>query len=251
MKNLTLLLFLAATTLSATSQQLTVTEYLDKYGDSTGKENAVTYSIKTYTDTTKTAYTTKNYSIDGSHLNYEVSFRDSSNTWQYDGNYIAYHKNGQPKIKASYIRNRLNGEVSSWYASGQIKRKDRYLLDSLISGHCYTATGQDTTWFPYTIGISYGNDLYELYRFIGKNIRYPKAAYKNGIEGTVHIQFIIEKDGSVSHVKIRRSVSEQIDQEALRVFATVPSRWKPALEDGEPHRGYGILPVMFKLNSEW
>ena len=70
---------------------------------------------------------------------------------------------------------------------------------------------------------------------------------KNEIQGEVRIQFIIQKDGTLTNEKIRKSVSEEIDKEAMRVFYLIPARWNPALIDGEPARGYGILPVRFKL----
>ncbi|WP_207513675.1 energy transducer TonB [Longitalea luteola] len=248
MKKLSLLLLLAAFTLPVTAQELSVIKYLDKNGDSTGKENAFSYNVVTYTDASKTAYTTRNYTLEG-HLNSEISYRDSGKTWLYDGSYITYHKNGKPKVKGSYVRNKLNGELTTWYDNGQVKRKDEYVLDSLISGHCYKANGQDTTWFPYHIGFNYGKSLRELYTFIGRNIKYPKEAKRMGIEGTVHIQFVIEKDGSLSNEKIRRSVSDVIDKEALRVLRAVPGLWQPALTDGEPQRTYAILPIMFKLEG--
>jgi protein TonB len=246
MKHVTLLLFFAAITLTTLAQDLTVTKYLDKNGDSTGKESAFTYSVTTYTDTTRIAYTIKNYTIEG-RLKSEISYRDTGKIWQYDGNYIAYHENGKPKTKGRYVRNKLDGELCTWYANGQLKRKDEYVLDSMIRGSYYTATGQDTTWFPYRITFTYGKGLQELYNFVGRNVRYPKEAKKMGIDGTVYIQFIIEKDGTLSHEKIQRSVSYHIDQEALRVIRALPARWQPALMDGEPQRGYGILPISFKL----
>ncbi|OQP56395.1 hypothetical protein A4R26_04315 [Niastella populi] len=241
------MLLLAASALSSLGQGLTETKYWDKKGDSTGKENAVAYTVTTYADTSKRAYTNKRYAINGQ-LRSEISYYDSSGKrWQYEGSYLTYHDDGKPKIKGSFTKSKLNGELTTWHANGQLKRKDQYVLDSLISGHCYTATGQDTTWFPFHISFKYGNDIMEISRLIGKNIRYPRAAYKAGVEGTVQIQFIVEKDASLSHVKIRRSVNAEIDEEALRVFNSMPARWKPALEDGEPQRGYGILPIIFKL----
>jgi TonB family protein len=241
------LLILAASTLPSFGQALTVTKYWDKNHDSTGKENAVTYTVTTYADSTKKAYSTKNYTI-GGHLRSDISYYDSSSKrWHYDGNYLTYHENGKPKIKAGYIKGKLNGELTTWHANGQLKRKDVYVLDSAISGQCYTAAGKDTAWFPFHISFKYGNDIQEVSGFVRKNIRYPKSAYKAGIDGTVQIQFIVEKDATLSGVRIRRSVSTEIDAEALRVFKTVPARWKPALEDGEPQRGYGILPIVFRL----
>lgn len=246
MKQLTLVLFFATATLSTIAQQLTVTKYWNKNGDSTGKDNAFNYSVITYTDATKALYTTKYYSIDG-HLHSEISYRDTGKNWIYEGNYLTYHDNGKSKITASYIKNKLNGELTTWHANGQIKRKDVYELDSMIAGHCYTSTGKDTAWFPFKISFSYGKGMKEISSFISTNIKYPKSAKRNEIEGQVRIQFVIQKDGSLTNEKIRKSVSEEIDKEAMRVFRLIPARWKPALIDGEPTRGYGILPIAFKL----
>ena len=246
MKQLTLVLLLAATTLSAIAQELTVTKYYNKNGDSTGKDNASHYSMVTYTNATKEFYTTKYYTIDG-RLQTEISYRDTGKNWIYEGNYLAYHDNGQPKIKAIYIKGKLNGEVTTWHANGQIKRKDVYEQDSLITGQCYTATGQDTAWFPFKISFSYGKGMQEISSFVARNIRYPKSAKRNEIQGEVRIQFVIQKDGSLTNEKIRKSVDEEIDKEAMRVFRLIPDRWHPALIDGEPTRGYGILPIRFKL----
>jgi TonB family protein len=246
MKKLAIVLFFAATTLSVIAQELTVTKYYNKNGDSTGKDNASGYSIITYTDATKVLYTTKYYTIDG-HLKTEISYRDTGKNRIYEGNYLSYHDNGNPKIKAFYIKGKLNGELTTWHANGKIKRKDVYEQDSLITGQCYTATGQDTAWFPFKMGFSYGKGIQDVSRYVGRNIRYPKSAQKDRIEGEVRIQFYIEKDGSITHEKIRKSVNEELDNEAMRVFRLIPAEWKPALIDGEPTRAYGILPISFKL----
>jgi TonB family protein len=251
MKQITLLLLLAASTLPSLAQELTKIKYWDKNQDSTGKENAVTYTVTTYTDSTQKAYTTKSYSI-GGHLRSAISYYDSTGKrWQLDGSYLTYHEDGKPKIKGSFIKGKLNGELTTWHANGQLKRKDEYVLDSLINGQCYSANGQDTAWFPFHISFKYGNHIQEVSDIVRKNIRYPKSAYKAGFEGTVQVQFIVEKDATLSGVRIRRSVSAEIDAEALRVFRAIPARWKPALEDGEPQRGYGILPIVFKLERQW
>ncbi|OQP40825.1 hypothetical protein A4H97_14540 [Niastella yeongjuensis] len=172
---------------------------------------------------------------------------DSNAVPRADGNFIVNHDNGQLKMKGRFVKDKLQGEVMTWYVNGKIKRKDEYVLDSLTNGHCYTATGQDTTWYPFYTGFNYGNDIKELYKFVGKNIKYPKEARKKWIEGEVRIQFIIEKDGTLTNEKIIRSVNDQIDQEGLRVLRAAPARWKPALLDGEPYRGHGVLPIVFRI----
>jgi TonB family protein len=246
MKKLLILCFFAIITLPAIAQNLTVTKYWDKYGDSTGKDNAFTYSIVSYTDTTKTVGSSRYYTMEG-RLTAEISHKDSAGIWLFDGPYKAYHDNGKLKRKGYFISNKKNGEMSTWYDNGQMRRKDFYVLDSLITGHCYTATGQDTAWFPYYSDFSYGKGIRELYKLIGRNIKYPKTARKKEIEGEVRVQFIIQKDGAMTSLRLNRSVNEELDNEAIRVLRIIPARWHPTMIDGEPESGYAILPVVFKL----
>ncbi|MBC8045768.1 MAG: energy transducer TonB [Fimbriimonadaceae bacterium] len=87
-----------------------------------------------------------------------------------------------------------------------------------------------------------------LYEFLGKNVKYPKEAIKNGIECKVYIQFIVEKDGSISNAKIKRGVNELLDNEALRAINAMP-KWKPGMQKGKTVRVTYTLPVQFKLNT--
>lgn len=90
---------------------------------------------------------------------------------------------------------------------------------------------------------------YALFKFISKNLNYPKDAKKKGIQGKVMVQFIVEKDGTIGDIRIIRSVSPDLDKEAIRVFSlpTMP-KWKPGTSDGEPVRVRYSVPITFKLN---
>lgn len=89
--------------------------------------------------------------------------------------------------------------------------------------------------------------------YIRSNVRYPKNA-KN-VEGKVFIQFIIEKDGSVSNAKVVRSdvknkkYRKALEKEALRLVSNMP-RWKPALHNGKPVRSFFMLPITFNQNKD-
>jgi len=84
--------------------------------------------------------------------------------------------------------------------------------------------------------------------YLSKNIRYPKKARKKNIEGSVYVSFIVEKDGSVSNVKIIRSVEggKSLDKEAVRVVSHMP-KWKPGMQSGEPVRVQYTLPIRFRI----
>lgn len=84
-----------------------------------------------------------------------------------------------------------------------------------------------------------------LLEYLTKNIHYPQKEKKN--TGTVFVKFIIEKDGSVKHASILRSLSEEFDKEAMRVVKEMPP-WQPGTKKGNPVRVQFNLPVKFSLN---
>lgn len=83
-----------------------------------------------------------------------------------------------------------------------------------------------------------------LNKWLSRNVRYPQDAEEAGIKGTVILQFVIEKDGSVSDVKVVRSVDPQLDKEAVRAVKSMP-KWSPAEQRGKPVRYLYTLPVDF------
>jgi protein TonB len=88
-----------------------------------------------------------------------------------------------------------------------------------------------------------------LYTYLGNNIKYPDVAKKEGIEGTVYVTYVIEKDGSVTHVKLLRGVHESLDKEALRVVQEMP-KWEPGKEKGKPVRVQYSLPIKYTLAKD-
>ena len=88
-----------------------------------------------------------------------------------------------------------------------------------------------------------------LMKYLQENIKYPPEAAKNNIGGRVVLQFVIDETGQVGDVKVVRSVSEEIDAEAVRVIKTLP-KFEPARQDGEPVAVWYTLPVAFKLMGD-
>lgn len=66
---------------------------------------------------------------------------------------------------------------------------------------------------------------------MSRNIKYPTKAIENKIQGRVIVQFVVNKDGSISGAKIVRSVDPDLDKEALRVINSMP-QWKPGMQKG-------------------
>ena len=82
--------------------------------------------------------------------------------------------------------------------------------------------------------------------FVAKNVQYPKEAMEKGISGRVFVSFIVEKDGSVSNVKVMRGIGGGCDEEAVRVISGLP-KWKPGKQEGKPVRVSYQMPINFKL----
>ena len=87
-----------------------------------------------------------------------------------------------------------------------------------------------------------------LMQYLSQNIRYPEAAKNAGKQGRVTVQFVVEKDGSISNVSTLRGVEPDLDKEAVRVISEMP-KWKPGTQRGEAVRVRYTVPVMFRLNK--
>jgi len=84
--------------------------------------------------------------------------------------------------------------------------------------------------------------------WLSKNLRYPPIAEENGIKGRVVCQFVVERDGSISDIRVVRSVDPSLDKEAVRVIKAMP-KWIPGKQNGSSVRVKFTLPVTFTLQS--
>ncbi|MBK7440396.1 MAG: energy transducer TonB [Bacteroidetes bacterium] len=87
-----------------------------------------------------------------------------------------------------------------------------------------------------------------LYTFLAKNIKYPKTAKKNNVEGTVYVKFVVDEDGSVINPVIVRGIGAGCDEEVIRVIKKMP-KWKPGEINGKKIAVYYTLPCKFSLNK--
>ena len=78
--------------------------------------------------------------------------------------------------------------------------------------------------------------------WLAQNMRYPKEAVKNNIEGKVIVSFVIEKDGSVSNIKALKSPHSSLTEEVVRLVKAMPN-WNPGTMSGKPVRVKYTLPL--------
>ena len=93
---------------------------------------------------------------------------------------------------------------------------------------------------------SFPGGMGALMQYLSSHIKYPVVAEENGIQGRVICTFVVERDGSITDVRIAKSVDPSLDKEAMRVVSKMP-RWIPGKQNGSAVRVKYTLPVTFRL----
>ena len=86
----------------------------------------------------------------------------------------------------------------------------------------------------------------ELMKYIARNFKYPELAKDSGVQGTMFVEFVVEKDGSITNVKLLKTLCCGLNKEALRVIKSMP-KWEPAMQRDKPVRMKFRIPIRAKL----
>jgi TonB family protein len=86
-----------------------------------------------------------------------------------------------------------------------------------------------------------------MYAFLQNNIQYPASAKADKISGVINVSFVVERDGSVSHIAIKGKGDRELEQEAIRVIQLTSGHWKPAKNKQVPMRVICIIPITFNI----
>jgi len=89
----------------------------------------------------------------------------------------------------------------------------------------------------------------ELMHYLAKNIRYPKEAMEQNVQGRVIVQFVVTSTGKIGDIKVVRGVSPELDREAIRVMGTLPD-FIPGKVNGKPVSVWYTLPISFRLSDD-
>ncbi len=110
----------------------------------------------------------------------------------------------------------------------------------------YQVMRKDTVYsFATTNAIFPGGDE-ALVAYLVKNIRYPESAKRRKVQGTTYMKFVVRRDGTITNIRVVRSIDPELSNEAMRVIKEMP-KWTPATFRKEPVSMYYVLPVKFKL----
>ncbi|MBL7814665.1 MAG: energy transducer TonB [Saprospiraceae bacterium] len=95
----------------------------------------------------------------------------------------------------------------------------------------------------------YKDGIAGLSRYISSNIHYPEEARKAGVSGTVNVAFVVELDGKLTDIHIKKGLREDIDTEAKRLIESMTGAWKPAKLNGKDVRAIYSLPLKFEMRE--
>ena len=112
------------------------------------------------------------------------------------------------------------------------------------------STGEEVDiycFFPEFIEPDFPGGMGAWLSFIRRNLKYPAAAVKANIQGTVVVQFVVELDGSVTDIKAV-SGPEELKQAAMNVIKKSP-KWNPAVQNGRRVKGYKKQPIVFRMEK--
>jgi len=264
-----LLFFLILCPLFSFAQQEEIEkEYFDKYWMSCAKENAQNYTLAYASDD---LWIIEKYTIKGQILSKKKYLLEDkitrtgiwkswhpngqlSNKTVYDNKdkslaYIeAYNERGQIIIKGTEKESKKDGEWTYYYANGKTSAIYKVEMDSLVSTELWNRDGSIYEGDVESINPSYPGGETALVNDIYGKITYPELARQNNIEGLVVISLEVEPDGSITNVRIKRSVHPSLDKEALRVVLDM-KKWNPGkLYFEDAPTGFN-LPVRFQLTD--
>ncbi len=127
--------------------------------------------------------------------------------------------------------------------------EDQSIVNQLETTTQITQSMEDSVYDKVDVSPEYPGGMNEMIKFISSNIVYPESAKKANIKGVVYVSFIVEKDGSISNIKILRGIGGGCDEETIRVMKLMP-KWTPGKKGEKPVRVKFALPVKFELGNK-
>jgi TonB family protein len=132
--------------------------------------------------------------------------------------------------------------------SGRFYFEENYKMGELISGLSFDDLGNMYEYTELWRRAEPVGDDKSFYNHVASVMVYPKSARRMGIEGLVFVEFIVEKDGSLSNVRCIKGIGEGCDEEAVKAVESAPN-WNPSFKRGQKVRTRYVAPITFKLGN--
>ncbi len=231
------------------------TIYVDQYGSITkSKLLGTTYRLKSADSTVNNGKIEREYYLSGKlksvcHLVTVLNEKTKKKENQREGKFRLWYESGVLRREIDYHHNKIDGNLTTYWENGKIKRHDLYDEGKSQEGKCYTENGAETTYYPFEIMPEFTGGEKVLLLVISRSLRYPVDAQEAGISGKVLVHFVIDKEGQVTDISIKHRLYPSMDEEAMRVVSTLP-RWAPGEQDGEKVPVRYTLPITFNLTRD-
>ena len=185
------------------------------------------------------------YADDGSYVKFETSdgFQPETGEPCKKLTVTSYDADGTPRNNFFITETERRGDTSTY--SIEPFTLSEHLFEQLLDVAIST---EDTVFQIVDEMPQFQGGDQAMFTYLSENIKYPEEAKDKGIAGRVFISFVVEKDGSVSDVEVKRGIGGGCDNEAVRVVKAMP-KWKPGKKDGKPVRVSYMLPIVFKLDT--
>ena len=187
------------------------------------------------------------YDDDGTYVKFETSdgFQPETGEPCKKLTITSYNADGTPRNNFFITETERRGDTSTYSIEPFTFTLSEHLFEQLLD----IATSEEDTVFQIVDEMpQFPGGENAMMKHVSQNIVYPEEAKEKEIQGRVFVSFVIEKDGSVSNVKVLRGIGGGCDEEAVRAISSMP-KWKPGKMKGEPVRVNYQIPVMFKLND--
>lgn len=177
-------------------------------------------------------------------LGYGADEETATTVAKYNGNTFS---DGKYSMRVEY---RLSGAYTKIFNQNAMPKQGYTALNPITIMGYALGNPEDRVYSFVSLEMppSYPGGIAEFYKFLGANVKYPKEAVDNNIQGNVFVSFVVEKDGSITDVKIDRKLGYGTDEEAVRVLK-LSKRWNPGQFDGKVVRTKYSIPIKFALNS--
>lgn len=153
------------------------------------------------------------------------------------GNFVYYYKNGQTESSGRYENGAKIGVWERWDQNGAPKAERFY------SGYKF---GDEPILDPDVLPVFPGG-AEAIQKYLNENLEYPEPSRINGIQGEVHVSFVINKVGLVERAMLMNSIDPHLEKEALRLIENMPA-WKPGTKDGNLVNTQLAMPIAFRLD---
>ena len=160
---------------------------------------------------------------------------------------FSYWPSGNKREERIYTYKERKVQTTLFYENGNIAIKEIFSTKGTLTDSTYLdMDGKPTKRKNIKSPPEYPGGIEKFYFLLGRNVRYPMDAADKGIQGNVHVSFVITENGAIENIRIERKLYPSLDEEALRVMK-LSANWIPGKILGKPVRIKYNIPIRFSL----